>query len=299
MKRKELLLLLATVAFGMKTANAQETITLTTNTSTDIIPGSVACSNSQTGAVTENHYFKKFDLEALRVEGDFNIQSFQFGVQSVHSARGYSNRVNLQIKLWKTNRSDFPANWGSGDYVELASKNITVTNANNESIVTVNMDNSIRVEADDIIIAQVSHDDLVGQTFYIGSNSAHDNQSTYIMAPGCNIYTPTRAHEATTSEANVFMSLIGIGTLLNTEDFTEVDLDLALYPNPVSDQLTISSGSEVIQKLSIIDMLGRTIQTIKVNSFNQNVNVSTLPSGMYLMEVELETGRAIRKFIKK
>ena len=83
---------------------------------------------------------------------------------------------------------------------------------------------------------------------------------------------------------------------LGVEDFTTADL--TLYPNPASDQFNISSGNELIQTVIVRDILGKTIETIQVNGLNQNVNISNLPKGLYLVEVELETGRAVQKLIK-
>ena len=296
---KRLLLSLAVVAYGVNSTVAQEAeSTLTSNTSQDIVPGSIACSDSSTGVVSENHYFKKFDLTDLRVADEFDIHSFQFGVQSVHSARGFSSNIDLHIKLWQTKTTDFPANWESGDYNELISKSVTVTNADDGAIITIDFDYPITVERDDIIIAQVSNNDLEGQTFYIGSNNASDHEPSYIMAEDCNLLTPTPVAEIGFPDMHIVMNLKGNGSILGIQDEV-AETDLILYPNPTSDQFSITSGNESIKSVVIRNMLGRTIQSIKVNSLNHNMNVSNLPRGVYLIEVELETGKAVKKLIKK
>lgn len=298
MTLKMILFSLAVIALGINSTVAQDTEnTLTSNTSQDIVPGSIACSDSNTGVVSQNHYFKKFDLKNLGVEAEFDIHSFQFGIQSVHSARGFSPNIDLQIKLWKTKSTDFPKNWNSGKYKELISKTITVTKADDESVVTVDFDHPITVERDDIIIAQVSNYDLEGQTFYIGSNDAPDHQSSYIMAEGCNLLTPASVADIGFLDMHIVMNLKGNGTILSIQDEV-AEADLILYPNPTSDQFNITSGNKVIKSIVINDMLGRSIQSINVNDLNKNINVSNLPRGVYIIEIELEAEKIIKKLIK-
>lgn len=299
MTLKRILFSLTATAFGINSTFAQGTEnTLTSNTSQEILSSSIACSNSSTGVVSENHYFKKFDLAALRVEDEFDIYSFQFGIQSVHSAKGFGPNLNLEVKLWQTKATDFPATWGSGDYTELISKTINVTSASDGSIVAIDFDYPLTVERDDIIIAQVINNDLVGQTFYIGSNNATDHQPSYIMAEGCNLFTPTPVADMGFPDMNLVMNLKGIGAMLGIQEEV-VEENLTLYPNPTSDQFNIASANALIKSIAVMDMTGRTIQTIKANSLSQNVNVSNLPRGIYLIQVDLETGKAVKKLIKK
>ena len=299
MTLKTILFSLTVFAFGINSTAAQNSEnTLTSNTSQEILSGSIACSDSSTGVVSENHYLKKFDLTDLGVADEFDIYSFQFGIQSVHSARGFGPSLNLQIKLWQTKATDFPATWGSGDYNELVSKSIVVSNAADSTMVTIDFDYPITVERDDIIIAQVTNNDLEGQTFYIGSNNAADNQPSYIMAQGCNISIPTPVADLGFPDMNIVMSLVGAGAMLGIDDEV-AEADLILYPNPTADQFNITSRNEIIKSIAVVDMTGRVIQTTKANSLSQNVNVANLPRGVYLIQVEQETGTAVKKLIKK
>lgn len=286
---KKTLLFLAAVAFSFTSAIAQGDGTVyTSNSSLEIEPGSVACGTTG-GPTSENHYYKKFDLADLGVDGDVTFTQFQFGVESVVGAE-----VNLEVELWKTNVTTFPATWGGSDYESLTVIPVTVTADDESSLVTVDIPEGITINEDDIIIAEVRHDDLVSENFYIGSNSAADSQPSYLMAEGCGINVPTAVAAIGFADMNVIMTLIS-GTL-SVEDFAAAEL--TLYPNPASDQFNISSGNELIQTVIVRDILGKTIETIQVNGLNQNVNISNLPKGLYLVEVELETGRAVQKLIK-
>jgi hypothetical protein len=68
-----------------------------------------------------------------------------------------------------------------------------------------------------------------------------------------------------------------------------------VYPNPVSDVLTISLN-DPIKSYKILDASGKEI-AIQMNQNNQ-INVSELPAGTYFFVVETEAGTAINQFVK-
>jgi heat shock protein HslJ len=72
---------------------------------------------------------------------------------------------------------------------------------------------------------------------------------------------------------------------------------LKLSPNPVSDVLSISSEGIVVESLSVYSITGQRIIHI-IDPTNQ-IDVSSLSEGLYLLEITSENGRQIQKFIKK
>lgn len=71
---------------------------------------------------------------------------------------------------------------------------------------------------------------------------------------------------------------------------------LTLYPNPVTDQLTVSFRGA--GNISIIDALGRTVHQAKaVDGFNW-AGASELSAGQYYLRLETETGLQQTSFIK-
>lgn len=73
--------------------------------------------------------------------------------------------------------------------------------------------------------------------------------------------------------------------------------NLALYPNPVSDQLFISSENTVIESISIYTLTGKKVAEV-VNQTN-SIDVSKLSNGMFFIVISSESGKFIKKFIKK
>lgn len=72
---------------------------------------------------------------------------------------------------------------------------------------------------------------------------------------------------------------------------------LAIYPNPVSDTLYISSDDQKVENVLIYNMSGAVVK----NDLNrtESVDVSNLPKGNYLVRVTTDQGTATKKIIKK
>jgi hypothetical protein len=74
--------------------------------------------------------------------------------------------------------------------------------------------------------------------------------------------------------------------------------DFRIYPNPVKDKLTINNGQLTIQKVKIVDVSGVTVyhSTFLVDN---SIDVSSLPSGIYLINIQTDNAVATQRFIKK
>lgn len=74
---------------------------------------------------------------------------------------------------------------------------------------------------------------------------------------------------------------------------------IAIYPNPVDEQLNITSTVEAIKKVVIYDNIGRQIFIDTYNSNEVSVNTSNLASGIYQINIVTEGNNTRLKFIKK
>jgi len=74
---------------------------------------------------------------------------------------------------------------------------------------------------------------------------------------------------------------------------------ISIYPNPVTNQLTISSIS-TISKVSIIDVSGRVIRTINTNKVSTlTIDLSQLSAATYFIKVQNQQGNSTKKILKK
>lgn len=93
---------------------------------------------------------------------------------------------------------------------------------------------------------------------------------------------------------SLFREPITLGDALATLGTDDLK-DLSIYPNPATDFVNILSVQHDIQKVAIFDLTGK--QMLSDN--RQKVNVSKLPSGVYVLSVKTETGIKNFKFIKQ
>ncbi len=73
--------------------------------------------------------------------------------------------------------------------------------------------------------------------------------------------------------------------------------DIQTYPNPVNDILNIS-GVE-IEEVLIMDLTGKVLMIVATDDIKNKINVSDLPSGMYILTVKTENGTIEETFIKE
>ena len=79
--------------------------------------------------------------------------------------------------------------------------------------------------------------------------------------------------------------------------------DLLIFPNPANTtiQIQLQNKSEMIDLITITDVLGKTIRTIKGASSNQlNVDVADLSQGVYFVEISTQNNlKQVKKLIKE
>ncbi len=84
-------------------------------------------------------------------------------------------------------------------------------------------------------------------------------------------------------------------TSINENDKSSM---MSVYPNPSSDWVYINSQS-LIKRLDVIDMMGRIVSTIDVNTTNAKVDLSALPAGVYVISItDFKGVKAIQKVQK-
>lgn len=73
---------------------------------------------------------------------------------------------------------------------------------------------------------------------------------------------------------------------------------LKVYPNPVYDQLQLDLTETKFQKLMIVDINGTVVLELNHQDDNQKLDVSTLNSGVYILQIVSENKLSYSKFVK-
>lgn len=88
-----------------------------------------------------------------------------------------------------------------------------------------------------------------------------------------------------------------IDQVLSTEDITDTNFNINIYPNPTSSILTINTNNSIdIENLKLYNIQGRLIKTYQ----NTNtIDVSALQSGLYLLNIRSNIGSITKQIIKQ
>lgn len=83
---------------------------------------------------------------------------------------------------------------------------------------------------------------------------------------------------------------------LSINNFFSVENKVIIYPNPTSNILKVET-SLTIDKVEVYNVIGRKIDTLLFN--NNEVDVSDLTPGIYLLKIHSEGSIGAKKFIKE
>jgi len=73
--------------------------------------------------------------------------------------------------------------------------------------------------------------------------------------------------------------------------------NIFLYPNPAVDNITVGCPPQAV--INITNIQGQVIKTFTTSDNYSNINVSSLPSGVYIVQMKTEDRVAVKKFIKE
>jgi ligand-binding sensor domain-containing protein len=88
--------------------------------------------------------------------------------------------------------------------------------------------------------------------------------------------------------------------LLSTDSYSEMMNDIVLYPNPADDFITLKMSDGLRNSMvDIFDIQGKKIRTYSINNNRQLLDVSSFPSGIYLVKIQSDKNSTVKKFIKQ
>jgi hypothetical protein len=74
--------------------------------------------------------------------------------------------------------------------------------------------------------------------------------------------------------------------------------DISIAPNPTSGELKIIAGELKVDKIEVLDFVGRIVSSHYM-SINQKIDISNLNSGIYLINIITEHGKIVKKVVKQ
>lgn len=139
--------------------------------------------------------------------------------------------------------------------------------------------------------------------FNQGIDNANNSTVTTLTDASGNANTGTLTNFARTGATSNWVASGGVtigntcSTFLNTADF-EFSSKLTVYPNPSSDVFSINSDSR--SSLVVYDLIGKIIKSENIDLGVTKLDLSTYPSGIYLMKVTNDSNQTkTMKLIKQ
>lgn len=75
-----------------------------------------------------------------------------------------------------------------------------------------------------------------------------------------------------------------------------------IYPSPAQNEVTISNNSQInLEKATVYNIQGKLMQTVDLSNMGTEttLNVSSFPSGVYLINIQGQNGSVTKRFIKQ
>ena len=91
-----------------------------------------------------------------------------------------------------------------------------------------------------------------------------------------------------------------LSELTSMEETNNNEINIAVYPNPANDNITISNEGEITKEsiVSIFDIEGRRIMQKKFKNQNMfEIDVNMLPKGVFLIKIQTEKGIESKKLV--
>jgi hypothetical protein len=85
--------------------------------------------------------------------------------------------------------------------------------------------------------------------------------------------------------------------VLSAESRAEVQLKI--YPNPANKSVTIENNDQIYVKIKVIDNTGRIIKILEINRGLTELDIHTLPPGLYTIQAESSKGQQVYRILVK
>jgi hypothetical protein len=185
------------------------TVTLSQASSTSIVVGnSVSCNDGTPFFDTaENSYYRAFQLSDFGVTGTFHSQRVDFAIES---ATAGSVSQSVSVNLYSYSGATGGASLDTTKMSLVGTANVTVPDTTTGEMLTANI--AANVPASGALVAEVFVPDgeTIGNSLFIGSNTASETHPGYIRAPACSTPTPTAINTlGLTSQVSIVLSVTG------------------------------------------------------------------------------------------
>ena len=132
----------------------------------------------------------------------------------------------------------------------------------------------------------------------------HLDEATYPVGNANELMTPfATSHSSNHNPGPIAIAILkdigwNVDPNYNSVTVVEENPSFSIYPNPASNQLAVYSKQLTVSTCTITDLTGRILFTETISSSETKIDISSLQSGIYFIEVKNANGKSIVKFVK-
>ncbi|WP_412986582.1 T9SS type A sorting domain-containing protein [Pontimicrobium sp. IMCC45349] len=244
---------------------------------------------------------RHFAMSDFGITGPIELMTIDLGIFQLDQDQ------NITVTVYEADGA-FPAGFDSSTAPVLGTEDFLMTAVNPGNVNFAAEMRSFDFTSPIVVPNAVSHivveylvpgdDGLGGIVNFLPAAAVGTGQPGYYGTDGCGGPIPlTATVELFGINYEYFISLNALDTTLSNNDFELVDNELVIYPNPASDIVNIktSSSSQVVS-IEVYDILGK-LQGAS-SGLNQ-IDVSSLSEGIYILQVETNFGKISKRIVKK
>lgn len=248
----------------------------------DAIDSGIACVDVTSGVLFNTKIYRSFDLEEdVPFNGNTYVNTAYFSIEEL------TEPIEIAIALYAS-VGEFP-----NSTLELRGAAIyQATPADTFTVISVPIEAEFNLSFEDSIVYELSVLGNGTKIFNFGSNLEGQSAPSYIQADDCSVFEPTDLESLSVLDA-IVMYLEANGEFIGFED--ETLKTFSIYPNPVENKLKINTNA-LLDNLIIYSIDG---QVALEKAGIDEIDVSSLPSGIYFIQVTSENLIHTNKFIKK
>lgn len=193
--------------------------------------------------------------------------------------------------------------WNNG----LSSNYIEVFESGEYSVEMIDLDGNIYFETifiniDNYPLSVFNSDTIYASSGYVFLDAGNEGKnflwstgeiSSTILVYEEGLYTVTITNACNDSIVDSVFVIIDIVDKYSTLDNTGIDI----FPNPATNYININFNKAIISEISIFNLNGSFIESVDIS--NQRIDVSHLPQGIYIIEIEIENEIFREKLVKQ
>ena len=217
------------------------------------------------------------------------VESGDIAMGTVSEGGTYDYGTEIQISATAAEHYHF-VQWSDGNTDN--PRTVTITSDTTFTASFAIDQHTITVESDDETMGTVS-----------GSNTYDYGTEIQISAIAAEHYHFTQWNDGNTDNPRTITVVADATYIASFASVTSIEetaaFEIALFPNPTTDILNITS-SETISEIEIVNVMGQIVKRMEVNADNVVCDVEELTSGVYVVKIRTEgTVVSQRKFIKE